>query len=92
MSDIFDAVIAYEKASQIKYVIKEKEDHIRELEKKLCGHCCLWMTTECKPEKEYGQFKSINTIACKDFSQDPFIRDLIIKVKEEISQLKGILI
>ena len=49
--------------------VASKRKQLSEMMDRRCGNCSRWMKSTCKPEKERGQFKSINSFACQDFSQ-----------------------
>jgi hypothetical protein len=85
---IFDAI---GKVSQI-VICKDEINHIEseifELNKKVCGHCDKWMKSTCIPEKQHKQFKSCNSLACKDFVKVFYLDELINKKQKKIKELK----
>ena len=64
---IFDAVIAVTAEVHKADAIHKKEQQIASVLAARCGNCDHWMKTSCKPEKERGEFKSMNSVACPDF-------------------------
>lgn len=47
---------------------REMEARVRDIRSLKCGNCDHWMKTTCYPEKQLNQFKSCASIACKDFT------------------------
>ncbi|KKK98237.1 hypothetical protein LCGC14_2644770 [marine sediment metagenome] len=47
------------------------------------------MKSTCRPEKEFKQFKSCNSIACIDFERDFIAKDLIVRFKKELKVMEG---
>ncbi len=81
---IFDAV-----GRHAAYVVRtdkrgRKAAQLRSVQEKRCGNCYHWMKRSCTPEKQHGQFKSMNSLACKDFELDNK-HGLIEKFKAELT-------
>lgn len=60
---IFDAFDELSRLTHLKDRRRIKLSEIRDCEARVCGNCNWWMKNECKPEKEYGEFKSSRTVA-----------------------------
>jgi hypothetical protein len=67
---IFDAFHRTSKIIHSADAIRRKEEQIESVRSKRCGNCRFWMTSQCKPEKEMRQFKSMSSQACEEFSRD----------------------
>ena len=64
---IFDALGKTAQICQIKDQYQNKLAQIESVQAKRCGNCEHWMKSSCVPEEEHGQFKSMNSLACKNF-------------------------
>ncbi len=69
--------------------INKARKHLVGMEEKKCGMCQYWMRSDCKPEKELGQFKSAKSFPCKDFEREQIYKDMIVKRKEKLKSLEG---
>lgn len=87
VNKIFD--VAMKVSDEIDRVdkIEKKQQQIQSVESKRCGNCDLWMKSTCRPEKEFKQFKSCNSFACKDFKRDSISKELITRFKKELKIL-----
>ena len=68
--------------------IKKQEVKIANCTRKKCGNCDHWMKSTCKPEKERGQRKSMNSYACSDFVLAYSSKLIIGSAKEKLAILK----
>jgi hypothetical protein len=84
---IFDAVAIAGKISAMEYKVREKREQLKEVAARKCGNCGAWMTSYCKPEKERGQFKSMNSIACSAFGTTPSLEREIERYRTELGEL-----
>ena len=89
VDDIFDAVGAMAKESIRKNKIWDKQAQIDSVTKRECGNCGHWMKSTCKLEKERGQFKSMNTVACEDFDRESYVDKLILESETKLKELLG---
>ena len=64
---IFDGIIQFGKTEGLLNQIKEKQAQINSVKSLKCGNCDNWMKSTCIPEKQYKQFKSCKSYACKNF-------------------------
>ena len=85
---IFDAAIKIFDEIDRADKIEKKQQQIQSVENKRCGNCDYWMKSTCRPEKEFKQFKSCNSIACIDFKLDGVSRELITKFKKELIEIE----
>ncbi len=85
---IFDAFGEYAKKEMTRWKREQKMTQIRSVESRRCGNCDHWMKSSCKPEKEHGQFKSMNSPGCGDFIIDYGSKQLIDKFKDELERMK----
>jgi hypothetical protein len=86
VDSIFDAI---GKASRYVLLMDERGRKLRQLagvQSKTCGNCGYWMTRSCIPEKQHGQFKSCNSMGCKDFKLSDKA-GLIPQFTEELRQI-----
>ena len=60
---------------------------LRDADRKECGHCCHWMKSTCKPEKEGGQIKSCSSPPCKGFQRSQWNVALVEQRKKELSAM-----
>jgi len=67
VDQIFDAFSKLSNAAHLADARRRKLDQIRSVEKRECGNCEKWMTRDCIPESERGQFKSASSTACHGF-------------------------
>lgn len=83
---IFDAVDRFSVEVHRRDAIRAKRRKIAEIENE-CGSCSCWMTRSCKPEKERGQFKSMGSCRCGDFSMLQHWVDYVKKLRGELDDL-----
>jgi len=86
---IFDAFDELSRLVHLKEKRRRKLIEVREIEASVCGHCNFWMARECKPEKEHGDFKSMNSIACADFQGDEFSKRLGVQRRTELAEIEA---
>ena len=89
VNKIFDAI-----SNASRYVIqldkiRIKKEKIKSVTEKRCGNCDLWMKSTCIPEKKYKQFKSMSSIACKDFKHNSFSIKLQQQYSDELLELEA---
>jgi len=65
---IFEAISQAAKAMALDCKVAEKIEQIKSVAEQRCGNCRLWMTSRCAPEKEHGQFKSMNSPGCNSLA------------------------
>ena len=85
---IFDAIGKASAFIHKQDEINEAKERLADIEKKECGMCQYWMKSSCKPEKEFGQFKSGKSFPCKDFKREQIYEDIIIERKEKLKMLR----
>lgn len=86
---IFDAFAKLGRLTALAQRRRDKLDQIRSVTERRCGNCRLWMTSDCVPEKQHKQFKSMNSMACGAFSTDAGSARLLVKFREELSLIDG---
>lgn len=64
--------------------IVELQGRIKDMEREVCGHCDLWMKSTCKPEKQGGSVKSMNSVACSAFTLDSWSLKFTNELKAEL--------
>lgn len=64
---IFDAVGKASAYICLKDKLDSKARQLYSVQEHRCGNCWHWMKSSCKPEKQRGQFKNCNSLACQDF-------------------------
>lgn len=85
---IFNTVGKLGQLSVISDQRRKKLVQIRELEAKNCGNCDHWMKSSCKPEKKQKQFKSCNSIACRDFIVKGWVVKMMSDRKVELKEIE----
>lgn len=86
---IFEFANEISRLVQYRHKISEIQAKIRGKATKKCGDCAYWMKNSCVPEKQYKQFKSCGSLACKDFVLSWFSYCLLRKWKQELVVLKS---
>ena len=85
---IFDALGKTAQICQIKDQYQNKLAQIESVQAKRCGNCEHWMKSSCVPEKEHRQFKSIGSLACKDFSLAHSSEYMIKEFTDELRKIE----
>lgn len=87
VDQIFDGVMAFSTAVHKADKRRNLVNEIAELKQPRCGHCSYWMKTSCKPEKQHGQFKSMDSWGCKGFERNHFTVQIIAKREAELVEI-----
>lgn len=86
---IFDAISKVSVIVCLKDKRSRKLKQIASVKHRRCGNCTHWMKSTCAPEKERGEFKSCNSIACKDFAPCSLRQDLLSKFESELKIIEA---
>lgn len=81
---VFDAFSQLSARVHAMDTVAKLQGELRRLRTPMCGHCSMWMTNQCKPEKERGQFKSSSSFACSAFDLTRSTVRLIEKRESEL--------
>jgi hypothetical protein len=84
---MFDEFSAAAKAISRGVSLRDKLRQIGDSEARNCGNCSKWMTRDCKPERERGQFKSCNSSACAEFDRSGEAIRLEAEFRRELAQI-----
>ena len=85
---IFDALGKTSQLLQIKDQYQDKLKQIESVQSERCGNCDHWMKSSCVPEKEFGQFKSMNSLACKLFILAHSSKYMIEEFTKDLHEIK----
>ncbi len=87
VEQIFDTFAEMSKIVHRADAIRKKQNDIRSLNEKRCGHCDKWMKPSCKLEEVHGMFMSIDDWGCSGWITDPWMVSLIAQRNAELKEL-----
>lgn len=67
--------------------IRAKKKQIADCRATLCGNCDHWMKSTCVPEKQHGEFKSMNSKGCEIFKPNDYVIPLAEKAEAELAAI-----
>jgi len=85
---IFDAVSRASRLLLLQDQYTQKFAQIKSCQNTRCGNCDHWMKSSCGPEKKRKEFKSCDSLGCKDFIFSYNSMCLIKEFTKELNKIK----
>ena len=85
---VFDAFGKFSELVHLRDALDKKNGQVRAVTTYRCGNCDHWMKTTCVPEKQHGQFKSCESVACGAFTLSPGSKRLMDQFNAEATEIR----